>query len=607
MGRMESIKVADAVIKKLVLLGVNQAFSVAGGAVMHINDAIGQSQKMNVLYMHAEQACAMAAEGYARLSTKPGLVIATAGPGSINTLNGVFGAYTDSIPMVVISGQSRKNTQKSFYDLPTLRQLGDQEAPLLEMVKPITKAQFEIIDDHSGSEILTMLESAYQVSLEGRPGPVWIEIPVDVQGLVKDFEFEPQPKISKENKNNFVASETDQIREVVERVLSAKRPVFILGTGVRIANCQKEAIDLAERLQVPIITAWTHDLIESEHPLFAGRAGTIGTRPGNIVVQSSDLIITIGSRLNIRQISYNYENFALNAYKIQVDIDEAELKKPFPKIDLPINLDAGLFIRSLASILDGQESEIDRSEWLNKCKEINRKYKLKTEDYPVRENLINPYHIIPEIFHAAPPETVYVCGNATACIVPFQTAIIKEGTRIFSNSGCASMGYDLPAAIGAGAFKEDVNIVCFAGDGSLMMNLQELQTLVHSNFNILLVILDNGGYLSIKQTQKNFFGRFHGINQDSGLSFPNFEKVVASFNLPLTVANPYNWKDQIPEIMNQRGPRVLLVKLDPEQEFEPRLKSRMVNGRIETPQLDDMFPFLSEEELSEIRGGTHGS
>jgi acetolactate synthase I/II/III large subunit len=604
---MESIKVAEAVIEKLALLGVNQAFSVAGGAVMHINDAIGQSQKMNVLYMHAEQACAMAAEGYARLSNKPGLVIATAGPGSINTLNGVFGAYTDSIPMVVISGQSRKNTQKSFYDLPNLRQLGDQEAPLLEMVKPITKAQFEITDIQSGLEILTLLENAHQVSLEGRPGPVWIEIPVDVQGLVKDFDFELQPKTSKKNKGHFAVNGTGKIKEVVERVLAAKRPVFILGTGVRIANCQQEAIDLAERLQIPIITAWTHDLIESDHPLFAGRAGTIGTRPGNIVVQSSDLIITIGSRLNIRQISYNYENFALNAFRIQVDIDEAELKKPFPKIDLPINLDAALFIRLLANSLDGRESEIDRSEWLNRCKEINARYKLKIEDYPVRENLINPYHIIPEIFHVAPPRTIFVCGNATACIVPFQTAIIKEGTRIFSNSGCASMGYDLPAAIGAGAFKEDSNIICFAGDGSLMMNLQELQTLAHSNFNILLVVLDNGGYLSIKQTQKNFFGRFHGINQDSGLSFPDFEKVISSFNLPLTVANPNNWKNQIPVILNQRGPRVLLIKLDPEQEFEPRLKSRMVNGRIETPQLDDMFPFLSEEELLEIRSGTHES
>jgi acetolactate synthase-1/2/3 large subunit len=604
---VESIKVAEAVIKKLESLGVDQAFSVAGGAVMHINDAVGQSQKISVLYMHAEQACAMAAEGYARLSNKPGLVIATAGPGSINTLNGIFGAFTDSIPMIVISGQSRKNTQKNFYNLSSLRQLGDQEAPLLEMVRPITKAQFEITDFQSGSEILALLETAYEISLDGRPGPVWIEIPVDVQGIAMDFDFQAQPKINKGSKNHFVVSQSDDLREVLEKVLSAKRPLFILGTGVRIANCQQEVIDLAERLQVPIITAWTHDLIESEHPLFAGRAGTIGTRPGNIIVQSSDLIITIGSRLNIRQISYNYENFAHKAFKIQVDIDEAELKKPFPKIDLPIHLDAALFIRSLANSLDGRELGIDRSEWLNRCKDVNGRYKLKAEDYPIRDNLINPYHIIPEIFRIAPPETIYVCGNATACIVPFQTAIIKEGTRIFSNSGCASMGYDLPAAIGAGTFKQDLNIICFAGDGSLMMNLQELQTLLHSNFNILLVVLDNGGYLSIKQTQKNFFGRFHGINQESGLSFPDFEKVVASFNLPLTVANPCNWKGQIPEILNARGPRVLLVKLDPEQEFEPRLKSRMVNGRIETPQLDDMFPFLPESELADIRSGAYGS
>jgi acetolactate synthase-1/2/3 large subunit len=372
----------------------------------------------------------------------------------------------------------------------------------------------------------------------------------------------------------------------------------MFGTGVRISDVQDQLINLAEKYSIPVVTAWTHDTIESEHDNFVGRAGTIGTRPGNIVVQQSDLLIVFGSRLNIRQISYNWNSFAKNAKIIQIDIDSSELKKPFPKIDMPITADLKVFVPLF--VLEMLDFEFSFEEWLSWCKKIKSEFDIKPEDYPINNGVLNPYHVIPALIDSSPDDTVIVCGNATACIVPFQTAMLRKGMRIFSNSGSASMGYDLPAAIGA-SLAGKANVLCFAGDGSVMMNLQELQTLKNLDLNVKLVILDNGGYLSIKQTQENFFGTRYGADQTSGITFPDFEKLAFAFDLRVMSLNSATWKDQIKGIFSKVGPEVITVKLDPNQEFEPRLKSKMVNGNIETPELDDMYPFLSEERIKHFR------
>jgi len=592
------MKLSDLVIQSLVDLGIDSAFSVTGGAAMHLNDSAGEQKDLKVMYMHNEQSCSMAAEGYARIARKPAVVIVTAGPGAINAFNGVFGAYTDSIPMIVLSGQARKNTQKSYYKLNELRQLGDQEAPILKMVAEITKNSFEISDEMSGGQIKTLMSEAFRLATTGRPGPVWIEIPVDVQAL--NVENIPV-KILEEVETKTLSSDTEKSLKVfLHKIENAVKPVMLLGSGVKISDTSKDAIALAKKFNIPILTAWSHDVISSDHPLFFGRPGTIGTRPGNMILQNSDLLIVLGSRLNIRQISYNFKGFAPNAFKIQIDVDEEEFRKPFPQIDLKIGLDLRDFFQYLSRLDLMSDDTGKKNKWMSWCEEVRKKYSLKDEDYPERKGVINAYHLIPEIIRQSPSDVIIACGDATACIVPFQTAHLRNKMNMFSNSGCASMGYDLPAALGAAYADTERQVICFAGDGSIMMNLQELQTLATSNLNILLVILDNGGYLSIKQTQSNFFGRFHGSNPESGVTFPDFERVTNAFGLRTLQLNPDSWRKEVSELLTMHGPRVLIAKLDREQEFEPRLKSKMVNGKIETPSLEDMYPHIESSELSDV-------
>ena len=391
---------------------------------------------------------------------------------------------------------------------------------MLKMVAEITKKQIQVDEGIQPTELLTLIDQAYLIATSGRPGPVWIEIPVDVQAKLLNItleevqKFEPGPFRSLENAN--IAAE---IKVLLKKIRESKRPVFLLGSGVQISNTSAEVINLAETLNIPILTAWSHDIIESNHPLFMGRPGTIGTRPGNFVLQQSDLIIVLGSRLNIRQISYNWGEFAKNSYLVQVDIDAQELDKPFPvKIDLPIHSSIKNFLNQLSQSINEVEN-LNTSSWLAWCKEIKSKYDLNPDEYPESNSVINPYRLVPYLIDLLPKNSTIVCGDATACIVPFQTAKIRDGLRMFSNSGCASMGYDLPAALGAATANKDVMTLCFAGDGSLMMNIQELQTLYASNLNIKLVILD-----------RRMDGRYIGTRD--GHSAPNFSDVAKAFGIP---------------------------------------------------------------------------
>jgi acetolactate synthase-1/2/3 large subunit len=588
------LKLSDAVITRLADLGISQAFAVTGGAAMHLNISLGNNNRINTVYMHHEQSCSMAAEGYARIAEKPAIVNVTSGPGALNAFNGIFGAYTDSVPMIVLAGQSRTDTLISYNKTTHLRQLGDQEVQSLVMVKEITKDRIEITKQDSFEEVMKKIDDSYRISLEGRPGPVWIEIPVDVQA--REFPNASMPPILKLNLET-IDSELN-LDLLIEKLRKCNKPIFMFGTGVRIANVQNQLTSIAKKFSIPIVTAWTHDTINSDHENFVGRAGTIGTRPGNICVQQSDLVIVFGSRLNIRQVSYNWDSFAKNAEVVQIDIDANELNKPFPKINLPIQADLRNFISMFANSMEGFSFSF--SDWLSWCKDIKNKYDVKDSDYPIEEKSLNAYHVVPALIDNCPPGTVIVCGNATACIVPFQTARIRDQIRMFSNSGSASMGYDLPAAIGA-SLAGAKNVLCFAGDGSIMLNIQELQTLKHLGLNIKIIVLDNGGYLSIQQTHQNFFGSRHGADKASGVSFPNFEEIAKAFALETIVIGSTSWRDEINDIYKEIGPTVAVVKLDVNQEFQPRLKSRMVNGKIETPELDDMFPFLDNEEVIEFR------
>ena len=589
------MKVAEYVAQRLEYLGLDTCFAVTGGGAMHLNDAFGEAKNIDCRYTHHEQSAAIAAEGYARIAGKPAILNVTTGPGAINSFNGVFGAFTDSIPMVVIAGQVRSDTISTEHD-SDLRQLGDQELRSMQMVKEITKSSYLVLDPIS---IVEILDKAFFESNTGRPGPVWIEIPVNVQGMQIDADptsaFNEVPNESPEVSDNA-------INDILNKISQAKRPVIVSGSGVRIANVQDEVLKLAQMTNTPIVTAWTHDTIASDHELFAGRPGTIGTRPGNFTVQSADLVVVLGSRLNIRQVSYNWDSFAKNAQIIWLEIDQKEFEKPYLQRDTITKVHADLSTALPKLVKQAQAFEYDHKNWVNWCKDVKNKYDLNEAEYTSTNEGINSYHLIPELFRNISNKTSVVCGNATACIVPFQTAELKDGMRLFSNSGSASMGYDLPASLGAAIADSSRKVVCLAGDGSIMMNIQELETLANWNADVLVIVLDNDGYLSIKQTQQNFFGHDHGASPKSGITFPDFEKIATAFGVPSHKLNPAgDWKADLNKFINMSGPRLLVAPLEVSQEFIPRLKSKMVNGTIQTPELDDMFPHIDESELENVR------
>ncbi len=590
------MKVSDYVVQRLAFLGVSDCFAVTGGGAMHLNDSFGECEKIRCWYMHHEQAAAIAAEGYARISRKPAILNVTTGPGAINALNGVFGAFTDSVPMIVVAGQVRSDTISTSVKGNVVRQLGDQELRSIPMVKEITKYQKLVL---SVDDLISTIDDGFLQSISGRPGPVWIEIPVNIQGMNIDAD----PEVPLMLQSDGIEKKDDYgVIDILQRISVAKRPIILSGSGVRIAGVEDLVLQLAVSTSTPIVTAWTHDTIQSDHPLFAGRAGTIGTRPGNFCVQASDLVIVLGSRLNIRQVSYNWDSFAKNAEIIWIDIDSSEFDKPYMSRKSVTKVNADL--KDLLPILLNLSFKIDfnHKKWISWCQEIKNRYDLKPSDYVSTSEGINAYHLIPEITELASADTTLVCGNATACIVPFQAASLREGMRMFSNSGSASMGYDLPASLGAAIADQKRSVVCLAGDGSIMMNIQELESLKNWNLNVLVIVLENQGYLSIKQTQQNFFGHDHGASPKSGITFPDYEAVANAFGIKSARLDPSaDWKRQLSDFMSLSGPRLLLAPLEISQEFIPRLKSKMIEGSIVTPELDDMFPHLSDQELIEVR------
>lgn len=590
------MRVAEYIAARLAEWGTRHVFLVAGGGAMHLNDAFGFQPDLRCICCHHEQAAAMAAEGYARITGRPGVINVTTGPGGINALNGVFGAWTDSIPMLIVSGQVKRETCMATAGTPALRQLGDQEADILAMARSITKYAVMVTDPQS---IRYKLERAWHLAQAGRPGPCWIDVPIDVQGAQIDpttlAPYNPADDQSPCNEELLAA----QARVIVARLARAQRPVILAGTGVRHAHALREFERLIRRLRVPVTTAWTHDLIASDDELYCGRPGTIGDRAGNFTVQNSDLLLVLGSRLNIRQVSYNWQAFAPRAYKIQVDIDLAELAKPTVRPDLAVPADLRHFLLLLEHELDAIGYQPAHAAWLQWCRERRERYPVVQPRQRVAGPPLNPYHFIEQLSTMLADDDVIVCGNATATIVPYQVLQLRRGQRLISNSGAASMGYDLPASIGA-AVAHGKRVICLAGDGSLMMNIQELQTVVHHHLPVKILVLNNDGYLSIRSTQTNFFGRRMGESPASGVSFPAFEKVAAAFGIPSLRIDCTADFNRLREALAAEGPALVNVMLDPAQEFEPRSRSKqLADGRIVSPPLEDMYPFLEPAELAE--------
>jgi len=592
------MKLSDYIVGQLADWGVRHIFLVTGGGAMHLNDSIGKETRIHYVCNHHEQASAMAAEAYARIVGHPGVVNVTTGPGGINALNGVFGAWTDSVPMLVISGQVKRETCMRSLGITGLRQLGDQEADIVAMVGGITKYAAFIDDPLS---IRYHLERAWHLAQSGRPGPCWLDIPVDVQAAA----INPADLRSFDSAKDALLSDSSQLssqcRKIIERIRSAKRPVILAGTGVRAAQAVEEFDALVHRLGIPITTAWTHDLIASDDPLFCGRPGTIGDRAGNFAVQSADLLLILGSRLNIRQTSYNWQSFAPRAFKIQVDIDSAEFCKPTVQPDLAVRCDLKAFLRELLLECDRvQYHSGTHDPWLAWCRERVRRYPVVQDRQREPGPPINPYYFIEQLSARLADGDIIVCGNATACIVPFQTLRLKKRQRLISNSGSASMGYDLPAAIGAAFARPGQRVICLAGDGSIQMNIQELQTIVHHHLPVKIFVLNNSGYLSMRMTQSGFFGRLTGESAITGASFPNMVKLGCAYGIPSVRIDRASQFAQIDQALAAEGPSLIDVLLDPAQEFEPRSRARQLpDGRIVSPNLEDMYPFLDPSELQD--------
>ena len=601
------IKVSQYIAQFLADHGVTDVFTITGGGAMHLNDAIGHHEALHCTYNHHEQACAIAAEGYARLTGKVAAVCVTSGPGGTNAITGVLGGWQDSIPMFVVSGQVKRETTTWSTSVP-LRQLGDQEFQIIDCVKGMTKYAQMITEP---TEIRYHLEKAWYLCNNGRKGPVWLDIPLDVQAAVveeRDMrgfvpEEETVDSISGKEMMDMHENPVYDVtlsEQIIEKIRDAKRPVILAGTGVRLSGAYEEFLRCIEALQIPVVTAWNaHDLLWDEHPLYCGRPGSVGTRGGNFVVQNSDLLLVLGCRLNIRQISYNYKEFAKNAYKIVVDIDEAELYKPTVNVDMKVHANVADVMKDIAN----KASETgNHQDWVQWCRDINAKYPAALPSYYDKQSPINPYAFINEFSKGLSEGDKIICGNGSACVVTFQAMQIKKEQRLFTNSGCAAMGYGFPAAIGCAVAEKGKRIICLDGDGSFQMNLQELQTVVYNKLNMKIFILNNNGYHSIRQTQTNLFEPpLVGVCDGNGLSFPNLEKIAYAYDIPYEKMDMLAGVSiKVQRILKMEGPVLCEVILDPAQNFEPKLSSKVLpDGKIVSPEIDDMFPFLPREEYEQ--------
>ena len=599
-------RLADYVADFLVNHGVSDCFSVVGGGAMHLNDALGHKEGLKVTYNHHEQASAIAAEAYARLDNKIAALCVTTGPGGTNAITGVLGGWLDSIPMFVLSGQVRYDTTarytSQFTDGLPLRAVGDQEYDIVKSVEHMTKYAVML---ENPNDIRYVLEKAWHLATTGRPGPVWVDIPVNFQGgfIETDGLVGYDPAEDEKQLPSKVSDEV--IKTVLEKIKNAKRPVFHAGYGIRLSGGYEVFKEVAEKLNIPVVTYWNAiDLIETDNPLYCGRAGNMGDRPGNFAIQNADLILAVGTRISIRQVGYNWNTWAREAEVIMVDIDPAEMKKHTIHVDMPIWADAKDFLDKINSSVD--EKVNNNQDWLNTCQAWKKKYPVVLERHR-QENgkTANVYAFIDYLSSQLPENTLTAVSNGACCVVGSQAYVIKKGSRFANNSAVASMGYGLPAAIGTciGGGRKDT--ICLEGDGSIMMNLQELQTVLTNKLPIKIFLINNNGYHSIRITQTNLFSNHCkvGIGEESGdLSFPQFKKIAEAFGYPyFSASSNAEMQKAVQDTLNTSGPVFCEIFTDTEQVWEPKSSTkRLEDGTLVSPPLEDLAPFLPREELEKI-------
>lgn len=593
------VKVSDWIAQFLVDQGITHNFTVPGGGAIHLNMSFGHQEGLANIFVQHEQSAAMAAESYYRVSNRLPLVCCTTGPGGTNTLTGVLGAWLDSIPMLVISGQVRYATTARGAGVP-VRAVGDQEYDITPLAAHMTKYAEMVIDPKT---IKYHLQKALYLATHGRPGPVWLDIPLDVQGGCIDpedlAEFQPveasgaqPPKVTEE-----------QIAAVLEKIKTAKRPVLNVGNGIHLADCVELMRRVAQKLNIPVATAYdATDLMPYHSDLFVGQPGLLGDRAGNWAVQNADLVLSVGCRLSCRQVGYNVCSWAREAFVIMVDIDPYELVKPSIHVEMPICADAKDFLERLDEALP-QTLPADQK-WLETCRSWKKNYPVVLPRHREAKGLVNAYCFLDTLSRRVPEDQLIVLGNGTveACLHAIH---IKEHTRLICNSGAASMGYDLPAAIGGCFASGKKETICLTGDGSIQMNLQELQTIVFHKLPIKIFVVNNGGYHSMRQTEGNLFPEYGkvGIGPESGdLSFPEMKKIAGAYGIPyLSADSNANISEAIEAAFAVEGFAMCEIFADTEQKFEPKSATkRLEDGSLVSPPLEDLAPFLPREELEKI-------
>lgn len=596
------LRLADYVANFFVEHGVTDCFSVVGGGAMHLNDALGHNEGLKITYNHHEQACAIAAEAYARLENRIAVVCVTTGPGGTNALTGVVGGWLDSIPMFVISGQVRYDTTARYaltYTGTPLRAMGDQEYDIVKSVEPMTKYATMIEDP---SQIRYALEKAWHLATTGRPGPVWIDIPVNYQGGY--IETNDLVGYDPAEDDSLLPPSVDDgtIETILAKIKNAKRPVFHAGYGIRLSGGYDAFRQVAEKLNIPIVTYWNAvDLIEDESPLYCGRAGNMGDRPGNWAIQNADLILAIGTRISIRQVGYNWQTWAREAEVIMVDVDQAELKKPTLHVEMPVWADAKDVLNKMNEKLTDKLRETD--EWNATCLRWKQEYPaVLPRQWEENGKTANVYAFVRYMSSRLPENSLTAVSNGACCVVGNQAYVIQKGSRMANNSAVASMGYGLPAAIGTCIGGGRRNTICLEGDGSIMMNLQELQTILTNNLPIKIFLINNNGYHSIRITQTNLFGHHTkvGIGEESGdLSFPEFEKIAKAFGYPyFSASSNEDMKKVVDQVLAMDGPVFCEIFTDTVQVWEPKSSTkRLEDGTLVSPPLEDLAPFLPREEL----------
>lgn len=587
-------RVADIIMNTLVEYGITDCFAVVGGGAMHLDNALLVSEKMNKYFNHHEQACAMAAEAYARYSGRMAAVCVTSGPGATNTLTGVMGAWQDSLPMIVLSGQVRYEISVPKSGLQ-LRYRGIQEFEIIPTVKNMTKYAVMLTDPLA---VKRELVKAIRTAMEGRRGPVWLDIPQDIQNArVEENElYEVE-----EWKNSVPAVSRNILAEVIDILRKAERPCVLAGSGIISSGNRQTFEKLVDKLGVPVIGgAWVADNLYTEHPLYYGNSGNVGPRTGNFILQNADVILTLGNSLGFRQTGFNQEGFAPDAKIIMIDVDAEESKKPGLNIYKFIHGDLKDVIGALLEI----DCTVDTPKaWRDYCDMLKRRFTPfeATQNIDMGEKVCS-YYFWKVFQEYEEHDSILALGNNTANTAKLQIGVKYGEQRVLTNYTCGSMGYDVPAAIG-GAIASGKKVYCVTGDGSIMMNLQELQTIVQNDLPVSLVIFSNDGYGAIRQTSKNFFdGAYIGCTPDTGVSFPGFVKVAETFGFVYRKCSTNEQVEEAVKWLVNSSKRVLLEieqKLD--DPVTPKVMSRLdENGKMLTPALQDMYPFLPDEEYREL-------